>query len=31
MAAFLGQVRLIDNLVVELTTATNEEEEEEEK
>jgi pantoate--beta-alanine ligase len=31
MAAFLGQVRLIDNLVVELTTAANEEEEEEEK
>ncbi|WP_023604202.1 pantoate--beta-alanine ligase [Aliivibrio logei] len=31
MAAFLGQVRLIDNLVVELTTATNEEEEEEEE
>ena len=31
MAAFLGQVCLIDNLVVELTTAANEEEEEEEK
>lgn len=31
MAAFLGQVRLIDNLVVELTTAANEEEEEEEE